>query len=129
MKSPDEIKKGLECCMDYQNCTEGEDPQCPYYDAQRCMEALLADALAFIQQLQAENAEKDARIKQLEAERDAAVEDMKQAAIYLCCACKKYHPAVRGVSHHYCEVIGERDDFTGAISCGMFEWRGVQKEE
>lgn len=51
-KTPDEIKKGLECCMDYQNCTEGEDPQCPYYDAQRCMDALLADALVLIQSLE-----------------------------------------------------------------------------
>lgn len=111
MKKPDEIKKGLECCL------FGQCGSCPYSEEYGCYcsEYLRDDIREYH--------------NQLEAERDAAVEDMKQAAIYLCCACKKYHPAVRGVSHHYCEVIGERDDFTGAISCGMFEWRGVQKEE
>ena len=112
MKSADEIKKGLECCSK-STC----EPCCPYGNAENCNFAiyLLEDVLAYI--------------RQLEAERAAAVTDMRQASIYLCCACKKYHHAVRGVSHHYCEVIGEREDFTGAISCGMFEWRGVQKEE
>ena len=83
-KTPDEIKKGLECCMDYQNCTEGEDPQCPYYDAQRCMEALLADALALIQQLEATVSEKEkvvaelsGIIGQLEAERNQLLEKIE----------------------------------------------------
>lgn len=114
-RTPDEIKKGLECCQDYQSCTKYDQTQCPYYDVKECVDTLLSDALALIQQL--------------EAERDAAVADMRQASIYLCCACKKYHHAVRGVSNHYCEVIGERSDFTGAISCGMFEWRGARKAE
>lgn len=126
-KTPDEIKKGLETCS-ADEC-HGQHTDCPYHPDLMCIRNICADALALIQQLQAENAEKDERIQQLEAERDAAVEDMKQAAIYLCCACKKYHHAVRGVSQHYCEVTGEREDFSGAISCGMFEWRGVQKEE
>lgn len=109
-KTPDEIKKGLECCTS-RDCGGSK---CPYFNEKSCNAAKSADALALI--------------RQLEAERDAAVADMRQASIHLCCACKKYHHAVRGVSHHYCEVIGEREDFTGAISCGMFEWRGVQKE-
>ena len=101
-----------------EHCAEDGCKGCPYVDdcnAADGFSVLAADALAYI--------------RQLEAERAAAVTDMRQASIYLCCACKKYHHAVRGVSHHYCEVIGEREDFTGAISCGMFEWRGVQKEE
>lgn len=150
-KTPDEIKKGLECCIT-DNCNE-----CPYrplYDVWGCKLARAQDALALIQQLEAENTRKHEKIIQLynslesvqkiiqaivedskkkfqklEAERDAAIEDMKQTAIYLCCACKNYHHAVRGVSHHWCEVFGKRDDFTGAMSCGMFKWRGVQKEE
>lgn len=50
MKSPDEIKKGLECCIT-DNCNE-----CPYrplYDVWGCKLARAQDALALIQQLEA----------------------------------------------------------------------------
>ena len=73
MKSPDDIKKGLECCKE-DECF-GDRENCPYTaDPKLCVGVMCADALALIQQLQAENAEKDARIKQLEAERDAMKE-------------------------------------------------------
>ena len=124
-RTPDEIKKGLSVCMGY---TEGC-AICPYYHDKECQRDIKTDALSYIQQLEAQNAELLEKVEQLQAERDAAVADMRQASIYLCCACKKYHHAVCGVSNHYCEEIGERPDFTGAMSCGMFEWRGVQKEE
>lgn len=118
-KTPDEIKEAMLHCSPVSCRSTG----CPYKadtpkyegDMPVCRMKLWHDMRHLIQQL--------------ESERDAAVADMRQASIYLCCACKKYHHAVRGVSHHYCEVIGERPDFTGAISCGMFEWRGVQKED
>ena len=131
-KTPDEIKKGLECCMDYQNCTEGEDPQCPYYDVKRCMEALLADALAYIQQLESklecsqmtidgltETLLKcNTIIKQLEAERDAAVRDLAYIAFH-----------ADGNACDYC------DQTDCELGCALadknigFKWRGVQKEE
>ena len=50
MKTPDEIKKGLECCADYGNCSEG----CPYNPIRDCGNALYEDALAYIQQLEEE---------------------------------------------------------------------------
>ena len=55
-KSPDEIKKGLECCIE-STC----EPCCPYGNASYCKFAihLLEDAIGYI--------------RQLEAERDAAV--------------------------------------------------------
>ena len=62
-------------------------------------------------------------------ERDAAIEDMQKSALYLCQVCKKYHPAVKGVHAHFCEQLGQRTDFNGAIACGMFEWRGVQEAD
>ena len=68
-KTPDEIKKGLECCATVKVggicpfdcplqplCASGDDG------------AVQREILALIQQLQAENAEKDERIQQLEAE-------------------------------------------------------------
>lgn len=131
-KTPDEIKKGLECChVGHCDCEE-----CPYEHTNSCMHYLKQDALALIQQLQAENAEKDARIqqlesgllaqadviatmgeriKQLEAERDAAVESMRNDPH--CC----YHCAnmtKRGI----CQSEPRADGH-------CFEWRGVQKED
>lgn len=117
------ITKG--CYSDYHICAVTLDKE----KAERLHNEQLEGLLTHMNQLRDAAARRalqmEERVHQLEAERDAAVADLRQASIYLCCACKKYHPAVRGVSHHYCEEIGERDDFTGAISCGMFEWRGV----
>ena len=67
-KTPDEIKKGLECCKE-DECF-GDRENCPYTaDPKLCVGVMCADALALIQQLQAENTEKDARIQQLEADK------------------------------------------------------------
>ena len=126
-RTPDEIKKGLECCMDYQNCTEGEDPQCPYYDAQRCMEALLADALALIQQLQEEVSKYEEGydaltkiIKRLEAERDAAVNDLH----YLV-----NHPLSAGPCY---ACLHSKDRWRGGdcdpVNDDRWQWRGICKE-
>ena len=62
-RTPDEIKKGLECC------SEDGCKSCPY--EQDCyttdgFSALAADALDLIQQLQDDNAEKDKSMQQLE---------------------------------------------------------------
>lgn len=55
MKTPDEIKKGLEECTRLGGCVA-----CPYFDrgiAARCTTALAADALAIINQLESKLAE------------------------------------------------------------------------
>ena len=52
MKTPDEIKKGLEACS-ADEC-HGYHVGCPYYNfSARCMQDMAADALAYIQQLEA----------------------------------------------------------------------------
>ena len=66
-RTPDEIKKGLECCSNVNFvCNE----ECPYYkslsEGEDCCLKKNADALAFIQQLQDDNAEKDKSMQQLE---------------------------------------------------------------
>jgi hypothetical protein len=57
MKTPDEIKKGLECCASIANCADG----CPYHvivegsfgcEEMGCEDGLLPDALAYIQKLE-----------------------------------------------------------------------------
>ena len=117
MKSPEEIKKGLECCSNVNFvCNE----ECPYYkslsEGEDCCLKKDADALALIQQLQAENAEQAERIRVLEAERDAAVEALKNGDV--CESCK-----------HFGTLMDEEP----CAWCGRlhsnFEWRGVQKEE
>ena len=52
MKKPEEIKKGLECCTDSDGCYW--DNGCPYGANKECSCDLKADALAYIQQLEAQ---------------------------------------------------------------------------
>lgn len=116
-KTPDEIKKGLDCCTDGNivcagNCVFDDDVMLGYPD---CVKMLMTNALALIQQLEAENAEKDERIQQLEAERDAAVAGLKSNCT--CPECKYFSDEVQDPCR------------TCRSSTSKFEWRGVQKEE
>ena len=64
MKTDEEIVKGLESCNGRYPCDE-----CPYRKTPKgkdCKTERNIDAIALIQQLQADNAEKDKRIQQLE---------------------------------------------------------------
>lgn len=79
----DDLKYGIECCIKYMACSPAEEccDLCPYHG--RCS-SLEKDALAMIQQLEAENAELLEKIKQLERERDAAVRDCARFPCYTC---------------------------------------------
>ena len=117
-KTPDEIKKGLEVCNIWMVDEPTRCMECPYFCTKDCADTLMKHSLALIQQLQAENAEKDARIHQLEAERDVYREGLKTEVG--CYGCKHY--------------VDDPDyDSNECMSCGKnmcnFEWRGVQKEE
>jgi hypothetical protein len=80
MKSPDEIKKGLECCaISYADCNN----ECPY-KSDCDGSQILKDALALIQQLEATVSEKEkvvaelsGKIGQLEAERNQLLEKIE----------------------------------------------------
>ena len=132
MKSPDEIKKGLECCTS-RDCGGNK---CPYFNEKSCNAAKSADALALIQQLEADKQqlegmlahmnqlrdaaagralEMEERVQQLEAERDAAVESMRSDPH--CC----YH-CVNMTKRGICQSEPRADGH-------CFEWRGVQKED
>lgn len=141
MKTPDEIKKGLECCIgdDEDICCD----ECVYCGEIRCVRKLTDDALALIQQLEADkqqlegllthmNQLRDAaagralkmeeRVHQLEAERDAAVACLKKAANEKgeCFGCKWYNG--KNCTHpDYKMLCSSHDD--------KWEWRGVPKEE
>lgn len=51
MKTPEEIKKGLECCVTQYNCHIG-DEQCCYHGGGECHYFIMCDALSYIQQLE-----------------------------------------------------------------------------
>lgn len=124
-RTPEEIKRGLECCTDV--CDDGCDA-C-VYDSQYnrrdklCLVRLKIDALALIQRLEAERDELLQKNQQLERERDAAVE-------YL---------------HGWCEVCvhwGSEDSIAFCDGCSHnypfehetnftdnWQWRGVQEQE
>jgi hypothetical protein len=114
-KTPDEIKKGLEC-SDCRNC--------PYADCgsyEECMVAMAADAMAYIQQLEAAKAELLTKVEQLEAkchqlerERDAAVRDCG------CFPCQTCEERENGDLCPMCEIQGGYRKF--------HQWRGVKEE-
>ena len=145
MKTPEEIKKGLECCMDYQSCAEYGESKCPYNDVTKCMEALLADALAYIQQLEMDNdrldkavteatellrsgvelvskrnKELEAQLAQVEREKYAAISELANS----CYACRFI------LDDSHCEGCFQRNGKYpwSPMARTKFEWRGVYPE-
>lgn len=77
MKTPEEIKKGLECCANSSFCDE----ECPYYE--ECNEGLeshATDALALIQQLEDCNAATCEIFAKREAQLLEKIEELKAQA-------------------------------------------------
>ena len=82
MKTPEEIKRGMK-----QDCGEcDEENFCPYVGIAGCIGILHKDALALVQQLEAENAE-------LKRERDAAIHDLKKTRECTTCEYVKKSPS------------------------------------
>lgn len=98
MKTPEEIKKGLECCSLEAMFCSPEDPKCSYdCGDEQCIRNLMRDALVLIQQL--------------EAERDAAVKDCG------CFPCQTCEERENGDLCPMCEIEGGYRSF--------YQWRGV----
>ena len=118
MKTPDEIKKGLECCSaprEDEQCR-----QCPYAPNNGyCVDKLTRDALWYMVELKAENVQRADRIIRLEAERDALLKYITDSTWAACDICKH---GIDGASILDCKHIRE-------VGVPCFEWRGVQKEE
>lgn len=130
-KTPDEIKKGLEMYLSHseEECAYMcRDSECPYKEplspnGGSCGDLIRSDALAYIQQLEAANAELltkvehlEAKCHQLERERDAAVETIKEETG--CRYCAKYTFTEDYVSNDCLDCINK---------CN-WEWRGVKEE-
>lgn len=150
MKKPDEIKKALECCFhESEQCAD-----CPYYPVS-CDRELVRDAREYIRQLETDNArqhenirvlelsqqainatniEQEHKIWQLEAERDAAVADIRLAFtsyVGTCQTCKHGENQADCIEPLRCGNC--ENEKCKCQSCDSYdsnwEWRGVQKEE
>lgn len=111
-RTPEEIKRGLECCVVKLSCED-----CPYRVGNpSCLGEMRKDLLALINQLQEDK-------KQLERERDAAVEQLRKGG-RACSTCK------------FSEDIPENDKIceecrlTGTkLLYSNWEWVGPQEVE
>ena len=102
VKSPDEIKKALECCFyDSAQCAD-----CPYYPTS-CDRELVRDAREYI--------------RQLEAERDAAVAELGNSDSP-CDFCKHLKKLASETPCNNCVHVLHGEE-------SQFKWRGIQKEE
>ena len=111
MRTPDDIKVGLECKV---NCLE-----CPY-DYEDCGWEVDADALAYI--------------KQLEAERDAAVKDIRLAfTMHLgaCNTCLHFEDRLVCDAANICALCEDKECVCNNCDndCSNWQWRGMQKED
>jgi len=125
VKKPEELKKGLHICGSDELCEESN--ECPYYNNERCMSAMMADADTYIltleadkAKLQAQNAELLQKVKQLEKEWGAAVACIPRGCGY----CKWYELSFNGCTpDHDCKNPKKCINISG-INTG-WEWRGV----
>ena len=111
MKTPEEIKKGLECCT-HATCNG-----CPYAQDGCATNREMIDALEYIQQL--------------EKEHDALLADLRDADMLECAHCAHY-------AHVGAQCEGEGDclecDYKNCACNGCWgnsnwEWRGAQEGE
>lgn len=119
MKSPDDIKKGLECCAKNSTlaCLD-----CPYRREKRekkpCFDMLLADAAEL-------NAKLEQRLAQAERERDAAVHDLKLADELDCEYCKHQFG---GCTYDGCKQCSSPCPCGSCRDNSNYVWRGVCPE-
>lgn len=104
-RTPEEIKKGLECCIAHTSCD-----MCPYLGTNNCMAVNTADALAYIQQLEEDRKERDI----LADAYQRAVERLKD---FSCSTCK------------YEEVAVNAEPCQTCFNSKKWEFDGVQEVE
>lgn len=132
MKTPDEIKKGLECCTPrwvsnhWKSCSS----KCPYITlSASCRGQLVYDSLTYIQQLEnhiGELTEKVAQLDHVTRERDALLEIVKELGECNYCKHNSYCP------HTIPDCMNCKDGNCQCYSCGhqsKWQWSGVQEGE
>lgn len=127
MKTPDDIKKAHECCIDMM-CHMGE---CAYesernnWEKGGCFNERGRDALAYIKQLEnhiGELTEKVAQLDHVTRERDALLEIVKELGECNYCKHNSYCP------HTIPDCMNCKDGNCKCYSCGhqsKWQWSGV----
>ena len=115
MKTPEEIKLGMIDYMEDASCVTEYGDAHDLIDSVEKGHATMADALALIRQLEQDNAQKDERIRKLEREKEALLQDMRG----LCAYCKHSDKSILEEPCLYCS-FGNHD---------RWEWRGVEEEQ
>lgn len=136
-KKPEELKKGLHCCLNNLPCEE----ECPYYGDVRCLSNMITDFHAYIltleadkANLQAQNAELVKQVEHVQQDKDAVIQLLARNSI--CSACKNSIPELHAecpcVAADYncnmCEAQGKCSCFS-CVSGSHFEWCGVPEKE
>lgn len=107
MKTPEDIKKGLECCKSNPTCSV-----CPYYNEDDC-KVMESDALAYIQQL--------------EQEKTALLGVLKEVDLYGECPNCKHNGVCDCEEYDFDCASCKRDCKCGGCEGGSnWEWKGIQ---
>lgn len=129
MKTPFEIKNGLEICP------KGLCEACPYPYSRNCQDALVIDALAYIKQLEADNNQKDARVRQIKRNIRNALREKNAAQDELAAVKRERDAAVKDlrITFNCCDFCEHSKDgilckSKPRIDHSCFEWRGVCPE-
>ena len=120
-RTPEEIKKGLECRKRWGTSCNLDCSECDVFIPGMNGTILASDTLAYIQQLEERVVDLNKTSKELERERDAAVEDMTEL-MQLAQFCR------------HCKHLTEDGEctFNFAVNKGepwCWQWRGVQEVE
>lgn len=131
MKTPEEIKKGLYICYvqpDGRTCGI-----CPYdvINEGYCECNLVADALEYIHQLEHQIGELTEKVAQLEKERNALLDDLREADMTMCNHCAYFvTTGSQGKCDGYCwDCDGKDCPCNTCWDNSNWKWRGVQEGE
>lgn len=134
MKSPDEIKKGLECCANTKTCANYTCPYYGSYDISKCIQHLCDDSVTYINQLEStysqvskalcgkENATSDEVLREVSQLKSRLAQAERERAVLMwdargCHSCKHIK---NGLDKPPCDEC--TDEGTG------WEWRGLCEE-
>lgn len=147
-RTPDEIKKGLECVAD----EDGGCSTCPYRYEEECKVEAAKDALALIQQLETDKQQLEGLLTHMNQLRDAAAGralKMEERVHQLEAELADTKKAV-GYTNGLCDICKHKDEHENDCEANDFlcyncpaecdckecypneshyEWHGVQKEE
>lgn len=121
MKTPEKIKRWLEACIG--GGCDSKRIQCPYRKENDCTTAVVMDALALIQQLEAE-------LEKTRAQLAAALNDLKDADRYECEHCANYSELPEEKCDEAggnCELCNEDCPCRTCVDNSNWQWRGERK--